>query len=196
MHSAAILAGGRASRFAGADKSALVVDGQQMLARQLAMLSRVDDIDEIFLVGRTTTNLGIRVVEDRVPNCGPLGGIHTALSMAKGDRVFVLACDMPCVVAPLVTYLLDLSIEADLIVPRSSTGYHPLCAVYGHACLEPIARRLDAGKLKVIDLVEDVRTRVVTAAELDRFGDSHRLLSNVNTPLDHAALGSSHGYQL
>ncbi len=197
MHSAAILAGGRATRLGGADKSALLVEGQPLLARQLSMLAQIDEIDDRFLVGRTTTGLPIRTVDDRVPGCGPLGGIHAALGEARGDRVIVIACDMPFVTAPLVRHLLSLANEADLVVPRTADGYHPLCAVYGRACLAPIERRLASHHLKVIDLIEDVaRARVVTGAELDRFGDAHQLLRNVNTPRDCAALGSSHGYQL
>ena len=41
MYSAAILAGGRATRFGGRDKSALVVDGRTIRDRQLEMLSSV-----------------------------------------------------------------------------------------------------------------------------------------------------------
>ena len=41
MASAAILAGGRASRFDGRDKSALVAGGRSILERQLEELSRI-----------------------------------------------------------------------------------------------------------------------------------------------------------
>ncbi len=49
MHSAAILAGGRASRFGGRDKGALVVDGRTIRERQLAILSEV--AEEILIIG-------------------------------------------------------------------------------------------------------------------------------------------------
>ncbi|HEX4565375.1 MAG TPA: hypothetical protein VH138_02045 [Vicinamibacterales bacterium] len=84
---------------------------------------------------------------------------------------------------------------ADLVVPRTDRGYHPLCAVYARACLEPIARRLADGRLKVMNILDEVRVRVVAAQELDRFGECHRLLSNVNTPCEHAALQDSQGSQ-
>jgi molybdopterin-guanine dinucleotide biosynthesis protein A len=32
---------------------------------------------------------------DRVPRCGPLGGVYTALKTAKAETVVFLACDMP-----------------------------------------------------------------------------------------------------
>jgi molybdenum cofactor guanylyltransferase len=205
MFSAAILAGGQASRFGGADKSALTVDGVRILDRQLAMLADVDGLDEILFVGRTPSNTPttsrnsfpqLRPIPDRIAGCGPLGGIHAALSAARSAPLFVIACDMPFVDADLVAHLVALAAgddAADAVVPCTRDGYHPLCAVYGRACLDPIAKRLNDGRLKVTDFFNDVKTRIVTDTELERFGDVHRLLRNVNTPLDHRAL---QGHQL
>ena len=86
MQSAAILAGGRATRFGGRDKGALVVEGRTIRDRQLAMLSEV--ADEVLIVAPGH-------VEDIFPECGPMGGVHTAVSAATHDAVFVIACDMP-----------------------------------------------------------------------------------------------------
>lgn len=202
MHSAAILAGGRASRFGGQDKSALVVDGQTILERQIAELSRVTT--DILVVGGSGARdrpglTQLRHIADLVPDCGPLGGLHAALTEAQGDAVFVVACDMPYVDAKFVAYLLDLTCDADAVVPhydvrdlapapggRDKSAHHPLCAAYTRACLDPIARRLADGRLKMIDLLTDVRTRFVTAEEIERFGDGRRLLANVNTPAEYA----------
>jgi molybdenum cofactor guanylyltransferase len=200
MHSAAILAGGRASRFGGQDKSALVVDGQTILERQIAQLSRVTT--DILVVGGSGARdrhglTELRHIADLVPGCGPLGGLHAALTEAQGDAVFVVACDMPYVDAKFVAYLLDLTGDADAVVPRYDVrglslkpgdidGCHPLCAAYTRACLDPIARRLADRRLKMTDLLTDVRTRFVTAEEIERFGDGRRLLANVNTPAEYA----------
>jgi molybdopterin-guanine dinucleotide biosynthesis protein A len=175
MFSAAILNGGRASRFGGRDKSTLLVDGRTIRDRQVAELSRV------------TTDLLI-VSRDIVPGCGPLGGLHTALTDARGDAVFVVACDMPFIDAPLVEYLLGLTREAEAVVPRTERGYHPLCAAYTRSCLPAVARRLAQRQLKMTDLFADVRTRVVTSEEIDRFGDRNRLLANVNTQAEYAGI--------
>src|SRR5262249_25280012 len=154
------------------------------------------DVDDVLLVGARADHASARAVADRVPERGPLGGIHAALTEARHDHVFVLACDMPFVCAPLVERLLALAPDADLVVPPTEAGYPPLCAVSSRNCLEAIVRRLDEGRLKVIGLMDDVTVRVVMGSEIDSFGDSHRLLSNLNTPLDHAALQASHGHEL
>ena len=183
MYSAAILAGGNATRFGGRDKSALVVDGRTILDRQTAALSSVADDVQV-------------VRDDIVPGCGPLGGLHTALTRARHDVAAVVACDMPFVTAPLLAHLLSLSAGVDVVVPRTEGGYHPLCAVYRRTCLDAIARRLADRRLKMTDMFSDVRVREVSGEELSPFGDAHRLLANVNTPADFADLATLHGHKL
>src|SRR5215510_11140566 len=101
MWSAAILAGGRASRFGGRDKGALVIDGRSIRDRQIDTLARVDGVAEILLVGGAIAHARARTVADHVPGMGPLGGIHAALSEAQHPIVFVAAGDMPHLSAPL-----------------------------------------------------------------------------------------------
>src|SRR5262249_51032067 len=141
MWSAAILAGGRATRFDGRDKSALVVGGRTILERQIEVLSKV--AGDLMIVGgpaRPDLAAGIRQVPDSVPGCGPLGGLHAELAAARGAATVVLACDMPYVTAPLINFLLTVNgvpaadgrsqaEEADIVVPKTERGYHPLCAV-------------------------------------------------------------------
>jgi molybdopterin-guanine dinucleotide biosynthesis protein A len=202
MLSAAILAGGLARRFGGRDKGALRVGGRSIRARQLAELATLTR--DILIVGGAdgaedeTPSEGApasRRVADRVRGMGPLGGLHTALLEATGDLTIVIACDMPYVSAPLLGHLATLARDADAIVPYTDRGYHPLCAVYARACLEPIARRLAAGRLKMTGLFDDVRVRVVAVEELRAFGDVDRLLANVNSPADHEDLVAQHGPQ-
>lgn len=195
MPTAAILAGGRAARFGGRDKSALVIDGRSILDRQIAELLRVTD--DVLVVGGppmvTRSNARVRLVQDRVSGCGPLGGLDAALAAARDAVVAIVACDMPFVTAAFLNHLLDLARGADAVVPRTERGYHPLCAAYTRACHPAVARRLADRRLKMTGLLEEVRVRELTAGEIDAFGDRHRLLANVNTPADYeefAGLGS------
>ena len=57
-------------------------------------------------------------------------------------------------------------------------------------------RRLTEGRLKITDLLGDVRLRVVTAEEIDRFGNRHRLLANVNTPAEYRSIEALHSHEL
>ena len=137
-----------------------------------------------------------QAIPDIVPGCGPLGGLHAALTAAGSDVLFLVACDMPYVTTPFIAYLLSLAGEADVVVPESERGYHPLCAVYSRACLEPAAARLADRRLKMLDLVACMRARVVAVEEIRRFGDPDRLLANVNTPDEYAGLVALQGHKL
>src|SRR5881394_1250332 len=106
MGSAAILAGGQATRFGGRDKSALLVDGATILDRQLAALGSVSD--DLMIVGSASAGdaaasafargqherASARFIPDIVPGCGPLGGVHAALTAARHGAVLLVACDM------------------------------------------------------------------------------------------------------
>jgi molybdopterin-guanine dinucleotide biosynthesis protein A len=194
VQSAAILAGGQATRFGGLDKSALTVDGRTILDRQVAELSPLTS--DLLIVGERTHHAAARTIADVVPGCGPLGGLHAALTHARGNAVFLIACDMPYVTTAFIAHLLQFASEADIVVPQTERGYHPLCAVYTRACLEPVARRLADRQLRIRELVADMRTHVVTAEEIDRFGHRHRLLANVNTPAEHAGLEALRSHEL
>jgi molybdopterin-guanine dinucleotide biosynthesis protein A len=200
--SVAILAGGQATRFGGRDKGMLLVDGRTIRDRQVTALSSLTD--DILVVGvrdaarhdRPVEGTAPRWIADIVPGCGPLGGLHAALTEARGDAVFLVACDMPYINAPFVAYLLSLAGDADIVVPQTERGYHPLCAVYTRACLAPVAARLADRRLRIRELVEEMPTRVVMAEEIDRFGDRHLLLANVNTPAEYAGLDTLQGHKL
>lgn len=197
MPTAAILAGGRATRFGGRDKSALVVGGRSILERQIAELARITD--DVLVVGGCEEQIRshgpARFVRDRVPGCGPLGGLDAALAAARDDLVAIIACDMPFVTSAFVSHLLDLTRDADAVVPRTERGYHPLCAAYTRACQPAVARCLADRRLKMIELLQTVRVRELTAAEIDAYGDHNRLLANVNTPGEYEELETLWGHE-
>jgi molybdopterin-guanine dinucleotide biosynthesis protein A len=205
---AAILAGGRATRFGGRDKSALRVNGRTILERQLAALSTVADEvlivradlaapDLDFVVAERSASHAVlpRAIADIAPGCGPLGGLHAALTEMRGDRLLLVACDMPFVTAAFAEYLLSLADGVDIVVPETERGYHPLCAVYARTCLERVTAQLAARRLRLRDLIGEVRTRVVTSEDIARFGSSHVILANVNTPAEYAGLEALPGHK-
>jgi molybdenum cofactor guanylyltransferase len=184
MRTAAILAGGRARRLGGQDKSRLLIGGRSILQRQLDVLRGL--ADRVVIVANEPeryADAGVPVLADAVSGCGSLGGIYTAVASAAG-LVLVLACDMPFVTAPFLAFVMDAGSEADIAIPRTSDGYHPLCASYTPACAGPLLRRIEAGMLKVTGILSDVRVREMGPAEIARFDPDGLLLFNLNTPDD------------
>jgi molybdopterin-guanine dinucleotide biosynthesis protein A len=180
---AAILTGGSARRLGGARKSALMVGGRTILARQLEVLAAV--ADPVFAVTSAdgVAEGGLELVRDRVPGAGTLGGIYTAIDASPHDRVLVIGCDMPFLSAALVGYMA--SLDADLVIPRTARGCEPLCAIYSRACAAGIRARIDSGRLEASVLPEDVRVVEVGGRTLAAFDPHGLLFVNVNTPHDY-----------
>lgn len=184
---AAILAGGRASRLRGVDKSALVVGGRPILARQLAAIDGL--VDDVFVVGGTPAP-GLPPVEridDRAPGRGPLGGIQAALHRAGAAAcTLIVACDLPFLSQPFLAHLLaralDREADVDVVVPRRDDRLHPLCAAYNRRVRDAVDRRVEAGVLAVQALFDELRVDVVGPEAMAAFDPDGILLWNVNTP--------------
>jgi molybdopterin-guanine dinucleotide biosynthesis protein A len=187
--SAAILAGGRARRLGGQDKSRLVVEGRSIIVRQLDVLQRV--ADDIFLVARDGArfaDLGVPVHDDRVAGAGAIGGLFTALDVAAGTRVIVVACDLPFLDVDLLLELVRQADTGDGAWVRTARGVEPLLACYQRGARDRILAEIGAGRLRAGDLGSVLRMSEIGESELARFGSTDRLLMNVNTPEDYARL--------
>jgi molybdenum cofactor guanylyltransferase len=187
--SAAILAGGRARRLGGQDKSALIVDGLRFIDRQREALTPLTD--RIVLVGaRDARTAPLDVENDRWPDAGPLGGLATALLTATTDRVLVLACDLPCVTTEFLAFLADVDPAATAVVPVCDDRWQPLCAFYARRTVETFVAALARGERAVAPVVNQLGPRLIGHHEWAPFDRTGLLLANVNTPDDLARICS------
>ncbi len=187
MCTAAIIAGGDARRFAGRDKSALAIGEARIIDREIAVLREV--ADHLVIVANDPDryrSLGLPIVKDLVPGAGALGGIYTAITVARDTPTLVVACDMPFLTAHFLRHLAIAGREVDVAIPRTAEGYEPLCASYSRGCADPIRRRIDAGALTVWGLLSDVRVREIGPEEIAPYDPDGTLFFNVNTPEDYA----------
>ena len=181
-----LLAGGNSSRM-GRNKALMTLAGRRLVDRVLAVLSSV--LDDLLMVTNSPelyADLGVRMVPDVVAGKGALGGIHSALHHAAAPHCLVVACDMPFLNADFLRYIVDQRATYDVVVPIADGRPQPLHAVYGKACLQPIARRLESDRLHVVGFFPDVRVREVTAQELAAFDPEGLSFRNLNTPEEFA----------
>jgi molybdopterin-guanine dinucleotide biosynthesis protein A len=180
---AAILTGGRASRMGGVRKATLAVGGTSIIDRQLAVLRTL--AAPVFLVtsAQAPQDANLTVVIDEYPDHGALGGIYTAIVTSPHERTLVVACDMPFLNAAFLAHLAG--IDADLVIPRTSRGYEPLCAIYGRACAPSIRERLRRGELEASRLPDGVSVAEVGPETVAAYDPDGLLFVNVNTPHDY-----------
>jgi molybdopterin-guanine dinucleotide biosynthesis protein A len=183
---AAILAGGRASRLGGIDKAALVLGGTSIVRRQIRLLRPLAGRVVIVANDRHRyAELGVRVVRDLVADKGPLGGLYTALVDGHAEWTLTVACDLPFLDAGFLRHLVASAHDVDAVVPRTAEGLHPLCAVYGSGVAPAVRRLIEQGRLKVLNLMAEIRVREVAPEEVERFDPDGLLLFNLNTLEDY-----------
>ncbi len=126
----------------------------------------------------------LRIVTDAYPGKGPLGGIYTGLAASDSFSNLVVACDMPFLNQALLDYMIQISANFDLVVPRLGNMVEPLHAVYSKGCLAPIECLLKQGNLSIRELFTLVKVRYVEGKEIDRFDPKHLSFFNINTKAD------------
>jgi molybdopterin-guanine dinucleotide biosynthesis protein A len=184
-----ILAGGRGRRM-NADKARLPVNGETLLERVIGQVAPY--FNEILVSVSPAQRITIRpertadghtpeprIVEDDVPDLGPLGGILAGLRAAGNDVCAVVACDIPDVHIPLLRKLARAAAAADIAVPVTKRGqFEPLFAVYTKAVIPEIEDLLRSGEQSVLPLLVRCRTERVPLKEAG-------WLRNLNTRTDY-----------
>jgi molybdopterin-guanine dinucleotide biosynthesis protein A len=184
----AILAGGGATRFGGRPKGLETVGGERILDRLVRTMTAAFDGPPLLVANAPEApswRPDLRVVADVRPGCGALGGIYTAVVETPAP-VVLAAWDMPFVSEALLRRLGEGLREHDAFLPQSGgrRGVEPLCAAYGPACREAIARSLDQGDLRAVAFHERIGIGILPLSEVARCGDPEVLFFNVNTADD------------
>jgi molybdopterin-guanine dinucleotide biosynthesis protein A len=178
-----VLAGGRSTRM-GIDKALLWKNGRTLLDYAATQMREAAGNVTIIADPARYAQFGFPVVPDHYYDCGPLGGLATALDTSRQPWNLITACDLPYIDAPFLRTLLEVSLSlppgCDCIVPLGPRGPEPLCAVYHRNALTKIRTALDRNILKMQTLIASMETRFVAVADPRRF-------RNINTPEDWAA---------
>ncbi len=166
----AVLCGGQSHRM-GQDKAKLLWRGRTLLESAMYQLSHLDAVTA--------------VETDLRPGCGPLGGIHTALTACLSDAVFVTSCDTPLVDDGVVRLLREALGDSDAAIALDPGGANPLCALYRRRCLPLVVWQLDSGDYSPQRLCKRLDARYVPVEP--------EKLVNINTPEDYRAFLKAEG---
>ncbi len=188
--SAVVLAGGRSRRM-GRDKAGVLdpVSGRSLLDLQLAKLRSLAPLE--LMVSRQAgqvVNLPeeVRVVEDAVPDRGPLAGLVACLTAARGEWLLVLAVDLPRMEEAYLERLMEACCAGGRIqgaVPKREGRWEPLAAVYPVDLAGMAAERLARGELAMQGFVNEA-WEAGRVAEVRVSRDEEVLFRNANAPGD------------
>jgi len=186
--SGVILAGGESRRL-GRNKALLRIGGRALIERVVEAIAPLT-AEVIVVVASPEQAAALplpptaRVVSDRYPGCGSLGGIFSGLAASREPWILAMACDMPFLNPALLRHLMTARRGVDAVVPYLEGQPQPLHALYRKTCLAPIEGMLRSGQLKIASLFTAVRVRYVDEATIDRIDPDHRSFFNINTPAD------------
>ena len=184
MRSAVILVGGEARRANGQEKYFFTYEGKTFIERLIESLSQV--VDEIILVARDpeqckrfNTIRGVRCITDIRTGTGPIGGLHAGTLAARGEVLFVSACDMPCVDPRVISYLFCRIEEYDAAIPSWNTEMlEPLHAVYRRTAL--IGYLENHASLSLRTMVRGLNTLYVPIDEIRAIDHELTTFTNIN----------------
>jgi molybdopterin-guanine dinucleotide biosynthesis protein A len=181
-----ILSGGLNTRFDGVNKALAPVGGRRIIDRLLEVFSGI--FDETILVTNHPEQFlqyDLTIVTDVFEQRSSLTGIHTGLFYARNPYAFFSACDTPFLKKELIEFLINkIEPNIDIIMPQTTAGFEPLCAVYSKRCLKSAEDHLKADKLKIQWALRSHRTKNIAEKDLRRVDPELISFFNINTPLD------------
>ncbi|MEN6328511.1 MAG: molybdenum cofactor guanylyltransferase [Syntrophomonas sp.] len=178
--SGVILAGGRSSRmqfnkaFARLTTETVIEILLKKFGAYFDDTTIISNDPELYL------GMGVKVYTDVYSRLGPVAGIHSALTYAHNDAVFLLGCDMPFVNFETIDYMLEKLNGHDSVVPQIRSRIQPTAAVYHRKCLPIFDRHLAENKLKLTLLFNELDALVLDESELQQFGKTEEIFFNIN----------------
>jgi molybdopterin-guanine dinucleotide biosynthesis protein A len=184
LRSAIILVGGEAKRANGQEKYFFTFEGKTFIERLIESLSQV--VDEIILVARDPEQCkrfnkirGVRCITDIRTGTGPIGGLHAGTLAARGNMLFVSACDMPCVDPRVIAHLFSRIDNFDAAIPSWNIDMlEPLHAVYRRDAL--IGYLEKHASLSLRTMVRGLNTLYVPIDEIRAIDHELTTFTNIN----------------
>jgi molybdopterin-guanine dinucleotide biosynthesis protein A len=180
-----ILAGGKNTRIKTEKAFIELRAGSTLIEDTLKVFQNI--FSEIIIVTNNPQaflKFGTRVVEDLVKDKAALGGIFSGLCYSQSELNFVVGCDMPFHNSDLINYIIQKPVEYDLVIPVINNKAETLFARYSKNALPVICSHLLKDKLKLQNLLSDLKALKINSKEIERFDPEHLSFFNINTQED------------
>ncbi|MFO7853412.1 MAG: molybdenum cofactor guanylyltransferase [Bacteroidota bacterium] len=183
---AAVLAGGKNTRFYGETKANIIINGRPLIERTLDILQ--DVFSDVIIITNSREEFKkydyIRMAGDIYHNIGPLGGLHSALTHTEKSAVFLVASDMPELSASTIRHVAKSyeEIKCEALIPVYKGHIEPLHAIYDKSLLSRVEGFIKSGtKYSMKEFLHLVNDKYVEIEEKD--GVINPFL-NINSPED------------
>lgn len=175
LSSCGILAGGKATRMGGIDKSSLMLGKYSFMER---LLHTADMFDRIMISSNNDKTYPYPSVRDIYRDIGPLGAIHSLLSACETESLMVIPCDTPLLKRGTVFNMYRQIKDADdALVLRCSGRTYPVIGIYKKRILPIVESAIQEGNYALKGLLDRLN---VSYCDVD---DEIQVM-NVNSPED------------
>lgn len=182
---AVIIAGGMSRRMGARDKLLLPLGDKLIIEHVIDNLK--PQVDALYLNcnnKKMTNHVDVEVVPDQIEgkeNIGPIGGIYTALKLAKSlgfSTVVTTPGDTPFLPDNFVSRL-SRGQQSDVAVSVSKGHLHPIAAIWKTEIIEKVFQAIEAKNYKMHKLLDQLNVvQVAWENDLDPF-------FNINTEEDY-----------
>ncbi|KAA1248172.1 molybdenum cofactor guanylyltransferase [Aquimarina sp. RZ0] len=170
---AIILAGGKSSRM-GQEKGLMKLDGDPFISH---IINEVKTLTNKILIITNHTGyhqFGYPCIVDSITDCGPIGGIYTALSHTKTENNLILSCDIPFIKKYSLEKLMKhFKPKKDIIHYENN----PLIGIYKKSLSSLFLDCIQKKQLKLQKLLSSLQVQTIIIEE-----DKSFHLKNINTP--------------
>lgn len=184
MKAGAILAGGLSKRF-GQDKRFFKLGEKTLIEIACDKIRKV--FERKYLI--TNENFkyktkGFTVIKDKIPQKGPLIGIHSLFSETNETGCVFIPIDMPFLTEELIKYISELS-RYDVVYINFGGKIYPIPGYYSRKVQPIIEDQIRAGDFSLKSLLSKIINKTeINEDDLTKFGNPKILLFNINSPED------------
>jgi molybdenum cofactor guanylyltransferase len=177
-----ILAGGKSSRF-GSPKELARFDESRLIDISIKIAEELTS--NVFIISKNNFLMFSRnlpVYSDLVPNCGPLGGIYSALHFSQNNWIATIPCDMPLLNPEIYRYLFSKRKNKLPIVAKSENGLEPLVAIWHKDSFEIIKCKIQNKKFSTRNCQSELEVIKVDVTQMKNY--KNEWFFNVNYKRD------------
>ncbi|MGL4848700.1 MAG: molybdenum cofactor guanylyltransferase [Clostridium sp.] len=167
---AVILAGGESSRMNYSPKALLKYEDKLFIDREIEALK---DFKEI-LVSCNDEKIkekiqGYKIIEDKIKNIGPIGGLYSVLSEVDDEKVLVVSCDMPFLKKEILNKLGSIDFKEECLIPTVNGKIEPFCGVYKKEILGKIKKSIEEEKYGLIRFIKGLNVKFIEINDENNF---------------------------
>lgn len=172
-----LLAGGKSTRM-GEDKGTMLFQGKPMLQHIIDAIVPLEVDVNILTSSQDYLSFGLPLVPDLQLNCGPLGGLQSALTASNKSHILLLPCDIPWIQTETLKHFLTNTEAESINVPLIQKKIQPLPGIFPKWVLPHVENALQANEFALRTLIHSVAHHFI---KMDEYESDFR---NINSPND------------